>query len=105
MLDDAPATRYRWVLYGVAERIARITLNRPEARNAQSTELLRELDHAILAAGEDPEVRVVVIAGAGDHFSAGHDIGTPEEAAWREAHPMEPGIRGFHDRTWRLYVD
>ena len=97
--------QYRTVLYEVADGIAVITLNRPQQRNAQSTELLHELDHAILAAGADPAVRVIVLAGAGDHFSAGHDLGTADEQAYRAANPMEPGIRGFYDRTWQLYVD
>jgi len=96
---------YRTVLYDVADHICTITLNRPQQRNAQSTELLHELDHAILAAGADPAVRVIILAGAGDHFSAGHDLGTADEQAYRVANPIEPGIRGFHDRTWQLYVD
>ncbi len=96
---------YRFILYEVADHIARITLNRPEYRNGQATELLIELDQAILAAGADSDVRVIVLTGAGDHFSAGHDLGTPDEQAYRAANPMEPGMRGFFDRTWRLYVD
>ena len=96
---------YRFILYEVANHIARITLNRPEYRNGQATELLIELDQAILAAGADNDVRVIVLSGAGDHFSAGHDLGTPDEQAYRAANPMEPGMRGFFDRTWRLYVD
>jgi enoyl-CoA hydratase len=96
---------YRTLLYTVSDGIAVITLNRPQQRNAQSTELLHELDRAILAAGADPAVRVIVLTGAGDHFSAGHDLGTADEQAYRAANPMEPGIRGFYDRTWQLYVD
>jgi enoyl-CoA hydratase len=96
---------YRHILYEQEERIARITLNRPRWRNVQSTELLYELDDAILKAGDDRGVRVIVVTGTGDHFSAGHDLGTPEELAWREANPMEEGVRGFYDRTWRLYID
>jgi enoyl-CoA hydratase/carnithine racemase len=60
--------------YEVSERIATITLNRPEAANAQTPELLDELDAAWCRAGEDPEVRVIVLLGNGKHFSAGHDI-------------------------------
>jgi len=93
------------VLYDVADHICTITLNRPQQRNAQSTELLHELDHAILAAGADPNIRAIILAGAGDHFSAGHDLGTADEQAYRAANPIEPGIRGFYDRTWQLYVD
>ena len=97
--------RYRTVLYEIADHICTITLNRPQQRNAQSTELLTELDQAIMAAGADPAVRVILLTGAGDHFSAGHDIGTADELAYRAANPLEPGIRGFYDRTWQLHVD
>ncbi len=96
---------YNTILYDISDNIAHITLNRPRYRNGQSTELLHELDHAILAAGADPAARVILLTGAGDHFSAGHDLGTPDEQAYRAANPMDPGIRGFHDRTWRLYID
>ena len=95
----------RTVTSETSNHICTITLNRPAQRNAQSTELLHELDQAILAAGADPAVRVIVLAGAGDHFSAGHDLGTAEEKAWREANPIEPGVRGFYDRTWQIHVD
>jgi len=96
---------YETILYDTDDRIVRITLNRPRWRNVQSTLLLRELDDAILKAGDDRSVRVIILTGAGDHFSAGHDLGTPDELAWREKHPIEEGIRGNYDRTWRLYVD
>ena len=96
---------YRTVLYEIADSICTITLNRPQQRNAQSTELLTELDQAIMAAGADPAVRVILLTGAGDHFSAGHDLGTADELAYRAANPLEPGIRGFYDRTWQLHVD
>jgi enoyl-CoA hydratase len=96
---------YQFILYEIADKIARITLNRPRYRNVQSTELLHELDHAILRAGDDRDVRVIVLLAAGDHFSAGHDLGTPEELAHREKHPIQEGVRGFYDRTWSLYVD
>jgi len=96
---------YETILYEVEDRIVRITLNRPRYRNVQSTLLLRELDDAILKAGDDRDSRVIVLTGAGDHFSAGHDLGTPDELAWREKFPFDPGIRGNYDRTWRLYVD
>lgn len=54
--------------------IARISLNRPQVRNAQDRLLLRELDTAVREAEADKEVKVVVIAATGDHFSAGHDL-------------------------------
>ena len=54
--------------------VARIWHNRPQLRNAESKRLLEELDQAIVHAANDPAIRVVVIAGRGDHFSAGHDL-------------------------------
>jgi enoyl-CoA hydratase len=69
---------YEFVLYEEIDegRIVRIVLNRPEARNAQNRGLLVELDHALLRAEADDEVRVVILAGAGPMFSAGHDLGS-----------------------------
>ncbi|WP_137388598.1 enoyl-CoA hydratase [Rhodoligotrophos defluvii] len=54
--------------------VRRISHNRPEARNAESRQLLQELDEAVAEAVVDDGVRVIIIAGKGDHFSAGHDL-------------------------------
>lgn len=54
--------------------VRRIWLNRPAARNAQSQQLLDELDRAFGDALADDATRVVVLAGKGQHFSAGHDL-------------------------------
>ena len=54
--------------------VRRILLARPAQRNAQSQQMLDELMHAMDAARADDAVRVVVIGGQGDHFSAGHDL-------------------------------
>jgi len=51
-----------------------IELNRPRARNAQNAALLRALEQAVVDTAADPDVRVVVLAGAGPSFSAGHDL-------------------------------
>ena len=50
------------------------TLNRPDSRNALSVKLMHALDTALAEAGADPEVRVVVLAGTGPAFCAGHDL-------------------------------
>ncbi|MCK9900194.1 enoyl-CoA hydratase [Parafrankia colletiae] len=63
-----------FIEYEAAERIATITLNRPQAANAQTLELLDELDEAWRRAAEDPDVRVIILQANGRHFSAGHDI-------------------------------
>jgi enoyl-CoA hydratase len=62
------------VLIEDAGPVRRIVLNRPGARNAQSAALLRELLAAVEATARAPEVRVVVLAGLGPSFSAGHDL-------------------------------
>jgi enoyl-CoA hydratase/carnithine racemase len=55
--------------------VARVTLNRPERRNALSLDLLEALQGVLVRIGTDPGVQVVVISGAGPVFSAGHDMG------------------------------
>jgi enoyl-CoA hydratase/carnithine racemase len=63
------------VLYEVEKGIARITLNRPEARNALSFALLRELRTTLIRVKQDPAARVVVLQGAGDRaFCSGADL-------------------------------
>ncbi|WP_043824615.1 enoyl-CoA hydratase [Rhodococcus opacus] len=57
-----------------APGIARIVLARPEMRNAQSPQLLYELDAALAAATDDNEVKVIVLAADGPDFSFGHDL-------------------------------
>ena len=55
--------------------VVTLTLDRPERRNALSAGLLRRLGDALDAIGADASVRVVVLAGAGPAFCAGHDLG------------------------------
>jgi enoyl-CoA hydratase len=62
------------VLYEVDGAVATVTLNRPSAANAQNTAMLDELEAAFDRADADDDVRVVVLAAAGKHFSAGHDL-------------------------------
>jgi enoyl-CoA hydratase len=80
---------YKYVTYETLDdgKIARIMLNRPEARNAQHRGLLVELNDAFLAAEADDEVRVVVLGGAGPIFSSGHDLGSKESLAERTPGP------------------
>lgn len=65
---------YQNVLYDVGDRLATITLNRPERRNALNWPLLYELGDALKKAEKDEDVRVIVIKGAGPCFCAGHDM-------------------------------
>ncbi len=62
------------IRYEVTDAVATITLHRPEAANAQNSRMIDELDRAFDRADADDDVRVVVLAAAGKHFSAGHDL-------------------------------
>jgi len=66
------------VLYEVRGAVATVSLNRPQYRNAQNAAMTLALDRALMQAASDDAVKVIILAGAGEHFSAGHDIGTPE---------------------------
>jgi enoyl-CoA hydratase len=68
--DEAETVAYEIA----APHVARITLNRPDKRNAQNTQLLYELNDAFDRACADDEVKVIILAAAGPHFSAGHDL-------------------------------
>ena len=96
---------YRQIAYEKNDRIARVILNRPRQRNAQSRVLLEELDQAFATAIADDDVRVIILSGAGEHFSSGHDLGTPEELEDSQRRPCGPGIRHQHRRSWELYLD
>ncbi len=65
---------YADILYETIGPVVKISHNRPAARNAESQRLLQELEDAVDQAGRDPDVRVVILAATGDHFSAGHDL-------------------------------
>jgi len=67
------------VRYEADDAVALITLDRPRYRNAQSWRLLDELDLALDHAMADAKIAVSIVRGTGEHFSAGHDLGTPEQ--------------------------
>ncbi|GAA1944230.1 enoyl-CoA hydratase [Amycolatopsis minnesotensis] len=65
------------VRYEVRGPVAVVTMNRPDYRNAQNSAMTYALDAAFTRAVDADAVKVIVLAGAGKHFSAGHDIGSP----------------------------
>jgi enoyl-CoA hydratase len=97
--------KYLDVEYRVDGHVARVTANRPRYRNAQSRRLLEELDHAFGRAVDDTNVRVIVLDAAGDHFSGGHDLGSPDELADRQQRPLQAGLRGRYAHSRQHYVD
>jgi enoyl-CoA hydratase/carnithine racemase len=95
---------YEALLYDVSSGVARLTINRPERRNAMSWAVLTELRDAIAAAKADADVRVVVLTGAGDKaFCAGADLtGMRSDANYVEVHDARGELaRLFHD-LWAL---
>ena len=97
-----------YIGYSVDERVATITLNRPEQRNAQNQQFLEELNEAWERAAEDEGVRVILLRAEGPHFSAGHDI-SPEAVRTgafnriRETIP-ERGLLGIHEWEAKFYL-
>ncbi|MFO7591807.1 MAG: enoyl-CoA hydratase [Acidimicrobiia bacterium] len=82
-------SKFSTIRYETDGAVATITLDRPDAANAQNTAMLDELDRALDLADADDAVRVVILAGEGKHFSAGHDLkeileGTSDWARMRD---------------------
>lgn len=71
---------YQKILYSVENGVARVTLNRPDKRNALDAEIVGEIGDALRAA-ERQEARVVLLAGAGKDFCAGADLGALQQAS------------------------
>jgi enoyl-CoA hydratase len=101
------------VLYEVRDRVAVITLNRPEYANAQNSAMTYALDAAFGRAVNDDQVAVLVLTGAGKHFCGGHDIGTPgrdlDQSFDRQAvlwwdHVGKAGADGRYAREMEVYL-
>ena len=92
---------YQFVLYETIDdgMIARIMLNRPDARNAQNRGLLVELHDAFLRAEADDQVRVVILGGTGPLFSAGHDMGSKVSIAEMTPGPTQHPTRQMNGGT------
>jgi enoyl-CoA hydratase len=93
------------IRYEVADKIATITLDRPEAANAQNKALLDELDAAWTRAAEDEDVVVIVLNAEGKHFSAGHDVkdtgSVPEKITLEQIYRTESRRYLEYTLRWR----
>src|SRR5258705_10511287 len=82
---------FRTIRYEQLGAVVRITANRPEVLNAQSRVMILELDEAFRSASEDDATRVIIVAGAGAHFSAGPRLRRPHVPRGHKAPPGRPG--------------
>ena len=90
---------YENILYEKQRRGVLITLNRPGVVNSMNGALCRELDDALAHAEKDPEIRAVVITGAGGAFSAGEDLSDigERETTWPYGIPEEASLAAEFD--------
>lgn len=101
-----PLVRYENPEQGVA----RIVLDRPSYRNAQNTQLLYELDEMFMKATRDEGIKVIILAGDGPDFSAGHDLREENPAipgrpvATLESDSTAPGVEGRHSYECEIYL-
>ena len=90
---------YKTLLYEKQRSGVLITLNRPNALNAMNHEMMNELDAAFAEAESDPEIRAVVITGAGGAFSAGEDIGGADpDTAWPYGIPAGTSLNATYNK-------
>jgi enoyl-CoA hydratase/carnithine racemase len=92
------------LLYDIDDRVATITINRPERRNALSWTVMTELRRAFAEAKADPDARVVVLTGAGDKaFSAGADLsGMAAGAGFVDLHDARGELARLFREVWEL---
>ncbi|MGE0746926.1 MAG: p-hydroxycinnamoyl CoA hydratase/lyase [Rhodospirillales bacterium] len=93
--------KYETVLWKKEEGIAWVTLNRPEKRNAMSPQLCFDMREVLTELNTDPDVRVLILTGAGDAFTAGMDL----KQFFRENdnRPYERQVARDADRQWNWY--
>jgi len=113
MSEETQASAEPLVTYEQRGGVAIISMNRPGVRNAQNADMTFQLDNAFLRAVNDDSVGAIILAGAGDHFSAGHDIGTPLRDIHRNferrattfwPHEDKAGAEAIFVREAELYV-
>ncbi len=93
------------ILYEVTDKVAVITLNRPQRANAQTMEMLDDLDAAWDRAARDDEAKVIVLRANGKHFSSGHDLSSgaamPEKITLEWIYKLEARKYLEYSLRWR----
>jgi enoyl-CoA hydratase len=96
---------YQTIIYEKHGAVGKVITNRPRYKNAQSRLMIEEMDDAFAVAEADEDVRVIILGAAGDTFSSGHDIGTPEEKEDMRRRPFPKGVRGEYALSRHLFLD
>jgi enoyl-CoA hydratase/carnithine racemase len=91
---------YRHLLYTTDGPVLTLTLNRPEALNAISPDLERELHAALDEADADPDIRVIILTGAGRAFSAGYDMAASPERPRSTLDPSDMAVGDYLKGWW-----
>ena len=100
------------VIYRTEGPVAWVVMNRPTYNNAQNSQMTYALDDAFQRAVNDDAIKVIVLAGEGKHFSAGHDIGTPgrdihksfeRRLMWPD-HVNKPAAEMLYTREHEVYL-
>ncbi len=104
--------QYETVRYeSPAPGVARVVMDRADARNAQNLQMTYDLDAALQRAADDVSVNVIIVSGGDPHFSSGHDLrgdmgkeveDFPVVGMWRGYH--EPGVDGLISRESEIYL-
>jgi enoyl-CoA hydratase len=100
------------VRYETEGPIAHVIMDRTKFNNAQNSQMTYALDAAFKRAVDDDAIAVIVLKGAGKHFSAGHDIGTPGRDLHKEfdrklllpGHTNKPGAELLYTREQEVYL-
>ena len=98
-MSDAPIL----LVDNPAPHVRRLTLNRPEKRNALSNTLRGQLFEALEAADRDPDVRVIVLRGAGKCFSSGYDLAGTGELPFHTAGGQGQWARHVVEGCFRMW--
>ena len=113
MTDRPEHEPYKQIVYETpAPNVARIVMNRPDKLNAQGIVMTYELDDAFKRACHDDSVNVIILAAAGNHFNAGHDLSgdgpimpTVEESRGLWGQYGAAGWEGFYSREKEVYLE
>jgi len=97
-------SREQFIQYETEGAVALITLDRPEARNAQHPPFLEQLDQAFRRAEADREVKVILLKANGPHFSAGHDISRDAAGHFRSAIRNPKGVEDHYEWEREHYL-